>query len=168
MNCDRCGTQVQGRFCQNCGKAVEENRDTVQLATRADLPGLPAQPQYQMQASKYCSACGHTIDTRAEICPHCGVRQMAPAHASGEKSKVVAGLLAIFFGPLGIHKFYLGETDQGVAFLISSIVCGFLWLIIIGFIGTFIICTICLVQGIMYLCMSDDAFAAKYGSRVLT
>ncbi|MCX4383178.1 MAG: TM2 domain-containing protein, partial [Parabacteroides distasonis] len=30
------------------------------------------------------------------------------------KSKTVAAVLAIFVGGLGIHKFYLGKTFQGV------------------------------------------------------
>jgi TM2 domain-containing membrane protein YozV len=80
-----------------------------------------------------------------------------------EKSKVVAGLLAIFLGGLGIHKFYLGQTGQGVAFLVCSIVSACLWIVLIGILGTFTIGIICLVQGITYLVMSDGAFQAKYG-----
>ena len=38
-----------------------------------------------------------------------------------EKSKIVAGLLAIFLGGLGIHKFYLGYTKTGIIFLLILI-----------------------------------------------
>ena len=75
-----------------------------------------------------------------------------PAHTRGHappKSKVIAGLLAIFLGGLGIHKFYLGETTAGVVYLL------FFW--------TFIPALIALVEGIIYLTMSDEAFANKYG-----
>lgn len=37
------------------------------------------------------------------------------------KSKMAAGLLAIFLGALGIHNFYLGHTGRGVAQLLISV-----------------------------------------------
>lgn len=37
-----------------------------------------------------------------------------------EDKKVVAGVLALLLGGIGIHKFYLGRTIQGVLFLIFS------------------------------------------------
>lgn len=43
------------------------------------------------------------------------------------KSKLVAGLLGIFLGGLGVHNFYLGYTKKGLAqVLISVLSCGFL------------------------------------------
>ncbi len=40
-------------------------------------------------ASKFCFACGRTLDARAEICPACGVRQtMGPADANRESAGV--------------------------------------------------------------------------------
>ena len=41
---------------------------------------------------------------------------------SSGKSKIAAGLLAIFLGGLGIHKFYLGYTVPGVIFLLINTV----------------------------------------------
>lgn len=38
------------------------------------------------------------------------------------KSKLVAGLLGIFLGGLGIHRFYLGHTKIGIIQLVLSIV----------------------------------------------
>lgn len=38
------------------------------------------------------------------------------------KSKVVAGILAICFGTLGIHNFYLGYTAKGIIQLSATIV----------------------------------------------
>lgn len=65
------------------------------------------------------------------------------------KSRVAAGLLAIFLGGLGVHKFYLGEVGLGVVYLV------FVW--------TFIPALIGFIEGIIYLTMSDEAFAARYG-----
>ena len=100
----------------------------------------------------YCRACGARIDPRAEICPHCGVRQAGvarPRGQVGEKSKIAAGILALFLGGIGVHKFYLGRPGQGVLYLL------FCW--------TLIPSLIAFIEGIIYLTMNDEAFAAKYG-----
>ncbi len=47
----------------------------------------------------------------------------------GEKSQLVALLLAIFIGGLGIHRFYLGYTWQGVVQLLTGGGCG-IWTLI--------------------------------------
>jgi TM2 domain-containing membrane protein YozV/predicted RNA-binding Zn-ribbon protein involved in translation (DUF1610 family) len=100
---------------------------------------------------KYCSSCGKLIKKEAEICPKCGVRQKnQSSHIEHtEKSKVVAGILGIFLGGIGVHKFYLGNTGLGLLYLI------FCW--------TFIPAIIGFIEGIIYLTMTDRAFKAKYG-----
>lgn len=67
------------------------------------------------------------------------------------KSKVAAGLLAIFLGTLGIHNFYLGKTQRGVIQLVGTII-GWVtsWLVV----GIFLVGAIgiwALIEGIMYL-----------------
>jgi TM2 domain-containing membrane protein YozV len=98
--------------------------------------------------TKFCKDCGEKIDAKAEICPKCGVRQEYPQTG---RNKVVAGLLAIFLGGLGIHKFYLGKPVSGILYLI------FFW--------TFIPAIIAFIEGIIYFAMSDEAFNAKYNRR---
>lgn len=66
------------------------------------------------------------------------------------KSKVAAGVLAILLGALGIHKFYLGYNKQGVIMLLASILTFGLGASAMGIIG--------LVEGIIYLCLSDYEF----------
>ncbi len=75
----------------------------------------------------------------------------APADlpSSGERSKVAAGVLAILLGAFGVHKFYLGQTAMGLLYLI------FFWTGIPALIG--------LIEGIVYLLMSDGEFARRYG-----
>jgi TM2 domain-containing membrane protein YozV len=71
-----------------------------------------------------------------------------------ESKRVIAGILAIILGPLGIHKFILGYTTQGVILLASTIVtCG---------IGAVITSIIGLVEGIIYLTKSDEEFVYMY------
>ena len=104
---------------------------------------------------KFCFECGAVIKQKAEICPKCGVRQLqAPANsvpllAPNGKSKLAAGLLGIFVGGLGIHKFYLGRIGWGIIYLL------FCW--------TFIPAIVGFIEGIVYLTMRDQAFIAKYG-----
>ena len=74
---------------------------------------------------------------------------MSNGKPAGAEKKVPAGILGILLGGLGIHKFYLGYTKEGVIQLILGFVCG------IGAI-------IGLIEGIMYLTKSDEEFVATY------
>lgn len=53
----------------------------------------------------------------------------SPAAAGGEKSQLIALILVIALGGLGIHRFYLGYTWQGVVQLLTGGGCG-VWAII--------------------------------------
>lgn len=70
------------------------------------------------------------------------------------KDKLVAGLLAIFIGTLGIHKFYLGYTKSGVIMLLVS-------LLTFG-VGASVMAVIALIEGILYLTKSDAEFYQTY------
>ena len=72
----------------------------------------------------------------------------------GENKKLIAGLLAILIGSLGIHKFILGYNKEGIILLLVTILtCGFGGMIT-GIIG--------LVEGIIYLTKSDEEFYNTY------
>lgn len=67
-----------------------------------------------------------------------------------ENKKVVAGILAILVGYLGVHKFVLGYTKEGIIqIIITFVTCGF---------GSII----GLIEGIIYLTKSDDEFYETY------
>ncbi len=81
--------------------------------------------------------------------------------ASGSKSKVAAGLLAIFLGGWGIHKFYLGFTGPGLAYLlVNTIGFAITWLLL--FIPNIVFGVMALVEGIIYLTKSDEEFDQMY------
>ena len=82
---------------------------------------------------------------------------------SSGKSKVVAGLLAIFLGWLGIHKFYLGYTVPGIVFLLVTLLgAGMVEEEESFAILPFAILIISLIEGIIYLTRSNEEFEQTY------
>lgn len=77
--------------------------------------------------------------------------QQKPA---GAEKKILAGIMGILFGALGVHKFVLGYTKQGVIMLLIT-------LLTFG-IGAMVLSIIGLIEGIIYLTKSDDEFVATY------
>ena len=76
------------------------------------------------------------------------------AVASRASNKIPAGVCGILLGSLGIHKFILGYTGAGlVMLLVTLLTCGVAWPVmhIIG-----------LIEGIIYLCKSDEEFVRTY------
>lgn len=72
----------------------------------------------------------------------------------GAEKKIPAGILAILIGSLGIHKFYLGYTKEGLIMLLVTV-------LTFGF-GGFVMGIIALIEGIVYLTKTDEQFAATY------
>lgn len=55
--------------------------------------------------------------------------------AAAPKTKLVAGLLGIFLGSIGVHKFYLGDSKAGIIRIVVTVVTfgiGGLWGVIEG------------------------------------
>ncbi len=68
--------------------------------------------------------------------------------------KLAAGLLAIFLGSLGIHKFVLGYTKAGlIMLLVTVLTCGF---------GASVMGLIGVIEGVIYLTKSTQEFQAQY------
>ncbi len=110
----------------------------------AQQPQYGQAPQYGAQQPQY----GQAPQYGAQ--PQYGMDRLP----SGSKEKVAAGLLAIFLGTLGIHKFYLGYTKAGVIMLLVS-------LLTFG-VGATVMAIIALIEGIMYLTKSDQDFDTIY------
>jgi TM2 domain-containing membrane protein YozV len=85
-----------------------------------------------------------------------------PYYPAPEKTHVVAGILALFFGSLGVHKFYLGYNQEGTIMLVGTIVSFVLCLILIGFLGLFALGIIAFVEAIIYLTKSEAEFQQTY------
>ena len=119
--------------------------------------------------SRYCTKCGAVNDETAQYCTNCqasltaasggvGYQPMQSVHPGaigdwktlGADKKIPAGICAILVGGLGVHKFILGYTTEGIIQIVISVfTCG-----IGGIIGV--------IEGIIYLTKSDEDFVRTY------
>ncbi len=105
-------------FCKNCGAECHEGAAICTLCGFAIGTG-----------DHYCQSCGEAVQPGQAVCVKCGTALDNAAGAKvapkGNKSKLVAGLLGIFLGSLGVHNFYLGKTKRAVIqLLVSLLTCG--------------------------------------------
>lgn len=98
MRCYHCGQEVNitDVFCKYCGVRLNE-------------------------LIYYCTNCGKEISAIDGTCLHCGYQNKDQRQRYTVKSRIVAGMLGIFFGGLGIHNFYLGYSSKGFIQLTLSI-----------------------------------------------
>ena len=116
---------------------------------------------------KYCPNCGEEIANTTEFCTRCGTKVtqnrdvsdpevIVPVQSSEQdptvsstthhepKYRIVAALLALFFGTFGVHKFYMNKTKSGILHIV------FLWTGAPTVIG--------LIEAILYLTDDKEMF----------
>ena len=146
-------------FCTNCGNEVADN---VVICINCGVP--------PRQEKNYCSHCGVKVAPRQVVCVKCGMNlnkydvpgglPESVLNPSGGKSRIVAALLALFLGGLGIHKFYYLSWGWGVLYLgFFLITCG--W-------GGVITSVLALIEAILFFAMSDGEFNRKYNDTPAT
>ncbi len=104
--------------------------------------------------AKYCSNCGEALKEGADICLKCGkiVNEARNInHDPNAKSKVVAGILGILLGSLGVHNFYLGYTGKALAQVLLTVLSCFILSPVTAIWG--------LIEGIMILTGNIDSDA---------
>ena len=85
-------------------------------------------------------------------------QQPHPYATQTSKDHVAAGLLGIFLGSLGIHKFYLGYNKPGFIMLAVTVLGSILTF---GLAGA-IMCLIAFIEGVIYLTKSQSDFERIY------
>lgn len=138
-------------FCKNCGEQLVSDQAVICVKCGTA----------KGQGVYYCANCGNPLNPGAAACMLCGV-STASVPKSGSKSKIVAGILAIFIGTFGVHNFYLGYTAKAVIQVSCTVVSLLLTICsfgIGGIIGIPVISGIsiwALVEGILILCGKID------------
>lgn len=101
-------------YCKQCGeKFINEN---AAVCTKCGT--------MKGQGDNYCQDCGSEKKNKnAEFCLNCGARlkgnrdiSFSIKDATEKKennNKILAGILALFLGEAGIHRFYLGYNKLG-------------------------------------------------------
>lgn len=150
MICPKCGMYLKDGFtiCPSCGAPVATTPPPSPYETAQANDAAHTAPQPPEGAATPGTTAGPTAG-------------QAPVAAS--KSRVTAGVLAILLGGLGIHKFYLGYTTEGLIML-------GIWLLgfLLASIPTWGVWIVGIIEGIIYLTKSDQEFYATYvaGKRV--
>jgi TM2 domain-containing membrane protein YozV len=136
MKCPKCGreTQDKTKFCGWCGADMN---NPFQTKEKPIQPEVMDEKDVKRQQSK-------------ETNPN-------PNPMLEPKSKLVAGLLAIFVGGLGIHNFYLGYTQRGLIQLLLSTIGSLV------FVGPIISWLWALIEGIQIFTgeINKDAYGSK-------
>lgn len=110
--------------CKNCGVALDEN-----------VSFCPECGAKVGVGNRFCGHCGQAVYPEDEYCANCHAplkdvyrdehRSTDSNYLPADKDKVVAILLCLFLGGLGIHNFYLGETKKGIIRIVFTVlVCG--------------------------------------------
>lgn len=81
---------------------------------------------------------------------------------NGENKKLLAGILGIVVGGLGVHKFVLGYNKEGFILLGIFLLSFPLMCIIVGAFTIYIPILIGFIEGIIYLTKSDEEFYETY------
>lgn len=147
FRCSQCGAPLEPGMneCRFCGEKFTTTQPPqyVQPAPQQQMPVYYTQQPYMNQAPlPYAS---QTVSPNY-IYPT-GINPTWPI-----KSKTTAGLLAIFLGGIGIHKFYLGKTGMGILYFL------FCW--------TGIPAVIAFIEGLIYLFSNDENFQLKHRVRL--
>jgi TM2 domain-containing membrane protein YozV len=121
--------------CEKCGSQVPRANSTCEYCGHKNSFLVP------------CEACSSQMSKDAPYCPSCAHPNPLTTVDGGVKSKIVAGLLAIFLGTFGIHKFYLNQAKMGLLYLV------FFWSFIPTLVG--------FIEGLIYLLQSDERFRER-------
>ena len=125
IECPECGKPVSDKTekCMHCGFPIY-------LEVAGKIPPVE------------CPYCGTRNPGYRHICTNCGaqlpeavneqaqvIQHETTANPGKLKSRAVALLLCILFGPFGAHKFYEGKTTMGLVYLFTFGLFGIGWLV---------------------------------------
>lgn len=123
----------------------------VNARTTAQGPGDTAW-KYLADFAEFHAALGISPGTAPPISPP--VQAHFVTGLPGAEKKIPAGILGILLGCLGVHKFILGYTGEGITMLLITVLTCGIAAPITGLIG--------FIEGIIYLTRTDEEFVRTY------
>ena len=141
-NCSQCGAALTegAGICKYCGAVYAQPAAESAAPSQPQPVSTPVPPNVPPVPPPYSAQIPYTVPVQA---PYQPVQQpyvaapngqpygvpfrqpymmpQAPVDPAAQKSKLIAGLLGIFLGALGIHNFYLGYKGKGVGQLLVTL-----------------------------------------------
>ncbi len=132
MFCTECGTEnkEQFSFCRHCGLplAKSESKPAPRPEPRPAAVKTPSDSLPPYEPGSYLQSAYYSPESRPPPVPQYGQPPVSyPSNMAAMpgydqcKSKVGAGILALLFGYLGVHRFYLGYNGIGIAQLVLTV-----------------------------------------------
>jgi TM2 domain-containing membrane protein YozV len=183
VRCPSCGGEAsvpdslhgQAVQCPRCQMRFTAPDSPPQMPNNRPLLPPPPLPLPPNGDQKPCVECLTPIRRAAVVCPNCGVPQpggttvhyqqpgeapllAARPVAPPPSNRIIAGIMGILFGCLGVHKFILGYNTEGLIMLAVTIFGG----MCTAGIGSVAMWGIGIAEGIIYLTKSDAEFHENY------
>lgn len=114
MECPNCGAQVVGSVCEYCGSILKSADPQVVIVN--NYYGPDAKPG-QADASQWSTPQTAYSPQASGAAPASSAPAVDPNVSP--KSRTITVLLAVFFGYLGVHRFYSGRIGLGVLYLLT-------------------------------------------------
>ena len=83
---------------------------------------------------RFCPKCGHELLAVGDYCSQCGLpippdERLYDVPDASVHSRLVALLLCVFLGYLGVHRFYVGKIATGILWVCTGGLFGIGWVI---------------------------------------
>ncbi len=101
-------------YCKECGEKLLNEKAVICVKCGTS----------KGKGINFCKECGEKINNNnQDICLNCGVGlndfsnikdRFKSYNGKGNNKKILSGLLALFFGGMGVHNFYLGYKETGL------------------------------------------------------
>ena len=90
-----------------------------------DAPTRPRSEWSGRLRPRFCPKCGHELLAVGDYCSQCGLpippdERLYDDPDASSRSRLVALLLCVFLGYLGVHRFYVGKIATGVIWLLTG------------------------------------------------
>ena len=118
--CDNCATIFSGRFCSTCGKSIDDKmRFCTQCGKKTFKNFCPECGNHMVGAPRPSSSTPVQVVISPAMLHTAAATVASVAASSRARKKWVTFFLCLFFGYLGLHKFYERKNVMGFIYLFT-------------------------------------------------